>query len=460
MTPAVQIEHLSKRYLLGARQGRYSYRTLRESIGNGLRASYRSLRRLFARPAGTANGSGNELWALDDVSFDVEHGEVIGIIGHNGAGKSTLLKILSSITKPTSGLARLHGRVGSLLEVGTGFHPELTGRENIYLAGAILRMTRRELARKFDEIVAFSGIEDFLDTPVKRYSSGMYVRLAFAVAAHLESEILIIDEVLAVGDIDFQKRCLNKMEGVARSGRTVLFVSHNLAAVQHLCARAVLLRHGRVERIGPCAETVQAYIRSGSSVEGGQDLSTARLNGATPIIQSITLLDGSGTPATHFSCGSELTVAIRYKLPRPVVGPVIGIVVHSLLGENLFYLQTLSQYGFVEDLALEGTARCTVPELALLPGAYKLSIYFSERATELPLDALERAVTLNVERADFFGTGQLPFNRTGHVLVRAQWSFGAPEDFAPAADSHDLDNASEVNHGASKGDAGVETRAG
>jgi lipopolysaccharide transport system ATP-binding protein len=430
MKPAVRIEHLSKRYRLGQNSTRFSYRTLRESIGQGVRASLGGLRRLFGR---SRNGEGapeaNQLWALRDVSFEVEQGECIGIIGHNGAGKSTLLKVLSSITRPTSGRALLHGRVGSLLEVGTGFHPELTGRENIYLSGAILRMSRRELKSKFDEIVGFSGIEQFLDTPVKRYSSGMYVRLAFAVAAHLESEILIIDEVLAVGDMEFQKRCLNKMEGVARSGRTVLFVSHNLAAVQNLCGRAVLLARGRVERVGPCADVVAAYLRSVTGTGAtGADLANYRQPGSVPVIQAIELLDATGAPAERFPSGSSVTIAIHYRVPRPLTLPVFGVFAESLLGERLFHLQTMAQYGAIEDLPLSGVARCTIPELPLQPGAYRLSFNCAERLAPGSLDALERALTLNVEEADFFGTGNLPPVRNGHFLVRAQWAFRAAEE--------------------------------
>ncbi|HEY8504719.1 MAG TPA: ABC transporter ATP-binding protein, partial [Gemmataceae bacterium] len=232
MRPAIRVENLSKQYRLGETLGS-PYQTLRDALAEAAKAP---LRRLFRRDRpGVGGGARGHFWALKDVSFEVKPGEVVGVIGRNGAGKSTLLKVLSRITEPTAGRAEIRGRVGSLLEVGTGFHPELTGRENIYLNGSILGMNRREIARKFDEIVAFSEIEKFLDTPVKRYSSGMYVRLAFAVAAHLEPEILIVDEVLAVGDAAFQKKCLGKMQDVTKDGRTVVFVSHNLGALQHIC---------------------------------------------------------------------------------------------------------------------------------------------------------------------------------------------------------------------------------
>jgi lipopolysaccharide transport system ATP-binding protein len=251
---ALRIDNLGKRYRIGARRGRY--RTLRETVMNVVQAPVRL-------PASVRREEADAIWALRDVCLEIKRGEVVGIIGRNGAGKSTLLKILSRITEPTTGFAEIHGRVGCLLEVGTGFHPELSGRENIYLNGAILGMKRAEIARQFDEIVAFAEVETFIDTPVKHYSSGMYLRLAFAVAAHLEPEIVIVDEVLAVGDMNFQKKCLNKMQDVGRDGRTVLFVSHTMPAITRLCERAILLDGGRVVRDGPAPEVVNAYTNSG-----------------------------------------------------------------------------------------------------------------------------------------------------------------------------------------------------
>src|SRR5271157_3836416 len=247
---AIRIETLSKLYRIGTQRSRY--KTIRESLGEAVVAPFRHLRtnsRFEVR-----NSNSDQIWALKDVSFEVKQSEVVGIIGRNGAGKSTLLKILSRITKPTRGRAEIHGRVGSLLEVGTGFHPELTGRENTFMSGAILGMSKQEIARKFDEIVAFAELEQFIDTAVKHYSSGMYVRLAFAVAAHLEPEILFVDEVLAVGDAAFQKKCLGKMGNISRQGRTVLFVSHNMTALRSLCSRAIWLNEGRVMEDGPVGE--------------------------------------------------------------------------------------------------------------------------------------------------------------------------------------------------------------
>ena len=270
MKPIVRVEDLSKQYVLGSRESAYA--TLRESVVEAVRTPFQRLR------GDNGTRKRETIWALRNVNFEVAHGEVLGVIGRNGAGKSTLLKILSRITQPTTGRVELFGRVASLLEVGTGFHPELTGRENIYLNGAVLGMKRAEMDRKFDQIVEFSELENFLDTPVKRYSSGMYMRLAFAVASHLEPEILVVDEVLAVGDAQFQKRCLGKMRNVASQGRTVLFVSHNLNAVQSLCQRAIWLDEGKVIRDGPVSSVINEYLASGKarqSEEVWPDIETA-----------------------------------------------------------------------------------------------------------------------------------------------------------------------------------------
>src|SRR5687767_8298244 len=259
-TPAIHIEGLSKQYRLGAQQTK-GYRTLRESLGEALSSPWRRLR--GRRQEG---GEGDTFWALQDVSFDVQPGEVVGVIGRNGAGKSTLLKLLARITEPTSGRAELRGRVGSLLEVGTGFDRELSGRENIFLSGAILGMKMVEIRRKLDEIVAFAELAKFIDTPVKRYSSGMYMRLAFAVAAHLEPEILLVDEVLAVGDAGFQNKCLGKMDEARKQGRTVLFVTHNMAMIENLCPRTIFLSGGRVVEDGPTAHAISSYLSELSTV--------------------------------------------------------------------------------------------------------------------------------------------------------------------------------------------------
>lgn len=421
MKPAIRIDHLSKRYQLGTRSAA-GYQTLREVISQTLTAPLRRLQGL-TQPAGQSPASpADTIWALNDVSFEVQPGEVIGIIGRNGAGKSTLLKILSRITEPTSGRAELRGRVGSLLEVGTGFHAELTGRENIYLNGSVLGMTRREITRSFDAIVAFAEIEPFLDTPVKRYSSGMYVRLAFAVAAHLQPEILIVDEVLAVGDVAFQQKCLGKMGDVARGGRTVLLVSHNMAAVENLCSRAVVLNQGRTEFIGEVAAGVAAYLRCGG-LDSPEKVSLAahRAAGLCPVIQDIRVTDDQGHSTTHCQAGAGLTFTIHYDAPMPLRDPRFNVLVETLLGERLFFLQTYSQYGSLETLPQRGVVRCQVPRLPLIPGTYALSFGFVLQGERL--DYLERVLHIQVESADVFGTGRLPPANRGHFLVPAQWSF-------------------------------------
>ncbi len=266
---AIKVNNLGKRYNIGARQA--PYKTLRETLTGAIQSPFRRLAKLLRGEAYGAAEMDEVIWALKGVSFEIGHGEIVGIIGHNGAGKSTLLKVLSRITEPTEGRGRICGRVGSLLEVGTGFHPELTGRENIFLNGAILGMRKKEMISKFDEIVSFSEVEKFIDTPVKFYSSGMYLRLAFSVAAHLEPEILLVDEVLAVGDVEFQKKCLGKMSDVAKEGRTVLFVSHNMPSVVNLCQRAILLEEGRIIADGESADVVQQYLTSVRS--GGGEVS-------------------------------------------------------------------------------------------------------------------------------------------------------------------------------------------
>lgn len=305
---AIKVEGLGKQYRLGVT--REKYYSLRDSIMNTIKSPFRK----FSRISGKAGRENEMFWALKDVSFEVKHGEVLGIIGKNGAGKSTLLKILSRITEPTEGRVKLFGRVGSLLEVGTGFHPELTGRENIYLSGAILGMRKSEISRKFDEIVDFAGIEKFLDTPAKRYSSGMYVRLAFAVAAHLDPEILLVDEVLAVGDVEFQKKCLGKMGEVAKGGRTIFFVSHNMVAITSLCSRAILLDAGTKAMDGPPQDVVNHYLTSATSL-GGEivwpDPATAPGHDRFKI-HAVRVLRPDGTPTPTVMIDEETLLELSY----------------------------------------------------------------------------------------------------------------------------------------------------
>jgi lipopolysaccharide transport system ATP-binding protein len=335
--PIITTENLGKHYHLGILR-RKSLRfgtgfTLRETLS---RTFHSGLRRLGGGKL-AADHRDSSFWALRNASFEVKQGEVVGLIGRNGAGKSTLLKILSRIVEPTEGIARLHGRVASLLEVGTGFHLELTGRENIYLNGAILGMRKAEINRKFDEIVAFSEVEKFLDTPVKRYSSGMYVRLAFAVAAHLEPEILIIDEVLAVGDQAFQKKCLGKMQDVANSdGRTVLFVSHNVGALAQLCQRGILLEHGRVTKIGPVREVIQTYLRSSLDHNTAQARFPADPTKPAQFISAEILHDDGGL-ASDFSCDETVTIRLCYEVRTPVPETFLTLYLQNLEGTRVLF---------------------------------------------------------------------------------------------------------------------------
>ena len=414
MVPAVRIEGLSKRYIVSAGQRRHSYRTLRESLSGAARAAFRR----------RAPSTANEFWALKDVGFDVAPGEVLGVIGRNGAGKSTLLKVLSRITNPTRGRVDINGRVGSLLEVGSGFHPELTGRENIFLNGSILGMSRREITKKFDEIVAFAEVEQFLDTPVKRYSSGMTVRLAFAVAANLDPEILIVDEVLAVGDIGFQKKCLGKMLDVSRSGRTILFVSQNMAALQNLCTRGVVLARGAVQFVGGIEEATKEYLAALDPSAGGDcDLRThpARVAGATPIFRRVKLINAEGRATGTFHSGESMLVDLEVDSPVPLSPPYLAVGVNDHFGQRLF---TAASFLSPESLpALHGAARlqCRIGELPLCAGTYSLT-FGAGNSTDRTIDWLHNAVEFTVVEADFFESGQVMTARSGPFLMRSQWN--------------------------------------
>jgi lipopolysaccharide transport system ATP-binding protein len=406
---------LGKRYRIGGEQE--AYRTMRDTI---VRAAKRPIERI--RNPGAVTHVSQDLWALRHVDFEVGVGEAVGIIGRNGAGKSTLLKVLSHITEPTEGRVEIKGRVASLLEVGTGFHQELSGRENIYLNGAILGMTRAEIKAKFDEIVAFSEIDRFLDTPVKRYSSGMFVRLAFAVAAHLEPEILIVDEVLAVGDAEFQKKCLGKMEDVAGHGRTVLFVSHNMAAVTALCTRAVLLEHGQLVESGATRDVTGAYLRR------GKDASTTPLAERTDRggpgdlrFTSITLEDENGDPVTSTPSGGGVTVRLEYEVAdgRPLSSVVMGVSVKGLYGQPLFICLSRTRPGGYMTLPPSGSVRCRIPALPLIPGVYMMDVWC--KASEVMVDFVAHASELTVSESDFFGSGKLPPHDDGDFLVYHEW---------------------------------------
>jgi lipopolysaccharide transport system ATP-binding protein len=356
---AIRVSEVGKHYRIGVARGP-AYRTLRDSIADVLRSRSRS------REANSPSGdeTSGSFWALKNVTFDVRRGEVVGIIGRNGAGKSTLLKILSRTTDPTLGEVEIVGRVGSLLEVGTGFHPELTGRENIYLNGAILGMRRAEIARKFDEIVAFSEVETFLDTPAKHYSSGMYMRLAFAVAAHLEPETLIVDEVLAVGDAAFQAKCLGKMGNVAKEGRTVLFVSHNIGAIKSLCTRCIVLRSGKLQFDGTPNEAIAWYLAENTGeIKGSEGLvrwSTDAPEGADLRLAEVRLLDQSGQVRGTYDSDEPVRVEIFYDVKSPLRGARMSILISTQEGELAFMS---SDHVYRDSNQSEGryVASCTIP---------------------------------------------------------------------------------------------------
>ncbi len=418
MPPAIVVDRISKCYRVTPPGERSDYDTLRESLMKALTRPFR----------GRGPRRDDRFWALQDVSFEVEPGEAIAIVGRNGAGKSTLLKVLSRITKPTSGEARLRGRVGSLLEVGTGFHPELTGRENVFLNGSILGMSRKEIGRRFDAIVAFAEVEAFLDTPVKRYSSGMYGRLAFAVAAHLEPEILVVDEVLAVGDAEFQKKCLRKMGDVAGEGRTVLFVSHNMGAVQTLCRRAVLLEKGQVKRIGPTREVVAEYLKA-SDAEATVPLAERRDRSGEGRFRfaELTLLGPDGHPRAYAVTGEDMTLKVKIAVPDdgPLSSPLeIGIAVREPQGMRITELGS----HFVGASPTTGAAAkevtCFVPRLPLLPAQYRLDLWCGVMGeTE---DYLLDAVVLEVEPGNYFRNdkdARLPVTeKHGYCMIPQQWS--------------------------------------
>jgi lipopolysaccharide transport system ATP-binding protein len=414
MTPVVHVDSISKMYRIGANVSSGEYRTLRESIVKTL-LPWTSNGRKKAGQIDTLK----DFWALKDISFDVEPGEVVGIVGRNGAGKSTLLKILSRVTKPTAGRILLKGRISSLLEVGTGFHPELTGRENIFLNGSILGMSRREIWRKFDEIVDFSEVEDFLDTPVKRYSSGMYVRLAFAVAAHLEPEVLVVDEVLAVGDADFQKKCLRKMQNVASNGRAVLVVSHSMGLVEALCSRVIALSAGSIVHNGPTREVIASYTGRGH-IPHGQLLQ--RPTSSAHLIQRVEILDPNGAPISMIRSGDDVVIRVHIRALAPLPKARIGIRIDGPMGVKLLHLQSEMATGSLLDLPADSYVDCRVPKIPLIPGHYSTSIaLFSERRL---LDQLDPAFEFSVDLGDFFGHGHIPANYIAPFLSPSIWTIG------------------------------------
>jgi lipopolysaccharide transport system ATP-binding protein len=419
MQPIIKVRRLGKRYTISQRLDEYE--TLRDSI---VRACTAPLRRFRSRrnSAAADTPAKTEIWALREVSFDVMPGEVMGVVGRNGAGKSTLLKILSRITEPTFGEAELYGRVGSLLEVGTGFHQELTGRENLFLSGAILGMRRAEIKRKFDEIVQFADVEEYIDTPIKRYSSGMHVRLAFAVAAHLETEILLVDEVLAVGDAAFQKRCLGKLGDVAREGRTVLFVSHNMATVEALCQSCLYIADGRLIAQGLPRHMIEHYIGAGLEAgEGVRSLSIhpGRRFGSQVLMSSVALYSTATQPAAVLRTGDPLSLHISYSSDR-AFRPVLAAAIKSVHGVPIFNVSDRDAQQLASCTpSARGTVICEIPEIPLLPGNYVADLSLGDVGGDL--DVIQDAISFEVLPADLLGTGRLPSPASGPIFCRANW---------------------------------------
>lgn len=409
---AIRIENLSKRYTIGVAKAQHD--TLRDQIVAGLDSLIHP-RRCTSKPA-------DIFWALKEISLEIKKGEVVGIIGRNGAGKSTLLKILSRITEPTSGFAEIHGRVASLLEVGTGFHHELSGRENIYLNGAILGMKKAEIERKFDEIVAFSEVEQFIDTPVKHYSSGMYVRLAFAVAAHMEPEILLIDEVLAVGDTAFQSKCLGKMNNVAREeGRTILFVSHNMAAVESLCDVAYMIESSELVQSGKPAEVVESYLSSCRMVtsvpltERKDRQGNGRLR-----CTDLALCSDDQCPIEVVQSGKNVQFSVDYKSTDGELKNVeMSIDIFAQTGQCMLILNSGMVGATFDDVPDTGRFTCRVERFPLSPGQYFMTLFCKVNGSIA--DWIKQAAVLTVEAGDFFGSGRLPPPTHGGFLVLQSW---------------------------------------
>jgi len=429
---AIRVQNLGKQYTIGALEGgestRAYYHTFRDTLAEAVTSPFRRISSVFASAGadGSARPSKREtIWALKDLSFTVEKGQVIGIIGRNGAGKSTLLKVLSRVTEPTEGYAEIRGRVGSLLEVGTGFHPELTGRENIYLNGAILGMKRAEIGRKFGEIVDFSGVEKFIDTPVKRYSSGMYLRLAFAVAAHLEPEILVVDEVLAVGDAEFQRKCLGKMSDVAQEGRTVLFVSHNMSAILRLTEETLVLEKGELVLRAPTPTAVDYYMSSGLAQIGERIWSPDEIPGSAQPFRpiSLRLKNPQGQIIDTLRSTESGSVEIEYILDAPIKGLRVGVYLMTARGESVFTSFDTDPPDHFEKYRVRQAgryiSRCTIPSDLLNEGRYIMGINASSYRIKRYFQD-EHALAFTVDATDSPGT-QWPELRMGPIRPRLKW---------------------------------------
>jgi lipopolysaccharide transport system ATP-binding protein len=409
--PIISVQGIGKRYKLGATHGGRTYKTMRDALARVAKAPLR-LFSFNGSKSATNILKNNWFWALKDISFDVQQGEVLGIIGRNGAGKSTMLKILSQITDPTEGEVRIRGRVASLLEVGTGFHPELTGRENVYLNGAILGMARAEIKNKFDEIVDFAGVEQFLDTPVKRFSSGMYVRLAFAVAAHLEPEILIVDEVLAVGDAEFQKKCLGKMQAVSGEGRTVIFVSHNMGAIESLCQNVIVLDKGVNVFDGTTGEGIDFYLKNSIEIDRTTSLPERkdRIGNGKARVREFAILDKSGNMTNQLLSGETYLFRIGYdnNTKEIIEKVIVSIDIHDEKDHRWLMLRSnFTNNSFVLEKD-SGFIECMLDKFPLTIGNYHFTIFLSYADAEV-LDCIGDVYYFNVVGGDFFGTGSMGY---------------------------------------------------
>lgn len=426
----IRAEGLGKKYVIGHQEEREQYVALRDVMARNVRGMARQARDLFTGRQMIAGDHVEDFWALQDVDFEIKRGEVVGVIGRNGAGKSTLLKILSRITEPTKGRVEIRGRVASLLEVGTGFHPELTGRENVYLNGAILGMGRAEIRRKFDEIVAFAEVERFLDTPVKRYSSGMYVRLAFAVAAHLEPEILIVDEVLAVGDAAFQAKSLGKMSAFSRTGMTVILVSHNLGLIRDVCSRGIVLEGGQIQFDGDSLRAVNRYLEGdGALAERGPVWRRTSEPSGPVSIKEINLLSSNSTPSSEFVLEDNMTIRIIGEFYTPILHPQFGIFVHSADGLQILDLRTRHSGPDIAMASGEFSMTARLDRNGLYPGDYYLSVWITDSSSK-DLEWLEHVIKFKIlPRTGPFGDMRLNPN-LGKYYVPAKWSWAQNKDIA------------------------------
>ncbi|MFT2007756.1 ABC transporter ATP-binding protein [Pontibacter sp. 13R65] len=419
MSTAIKVENLSKQYRLGV----LGTGTISHDLNrwwHQVRGKEDPYLKVGETNDRTSKGNSEYVWALRDINFEVQQGEVLGIIGKNGAGKSTLLKLLSRVTSPTTGSIKARGRIASLLEVGTGFHEELTGRENIFLNGAILGMTKAEIRSKLEEIISFSGTERYIDTPVKRYSSGMRVRLAFAVAAHLEPEILIVDEVLAVGDAEFQSKAIGKMQDVAQGeGRTVLFVSHNMASIQTLCTRGILMSNGQVHTDHTVAEAISQYLSLNT-----KDTSTSYKASPDAINDYVWIesafIESNDSINNQVMTGQDITIIVKYRAKELGLKCSLHVGVYNHFGDKILHLGSI--YGGFDTFLTEkfGTIQCKIPRLPLVEGKY--TVNFSLHVDGRPFHRIEDAVALFVENGDYFGNGKLPNPRESKVLVDQSWS--------------------------------------